>query len=97
MQIFKGVRTIPGPIDKSIVTIGNFDGVHVGHREIFRESVRQARELGAHAWALTFRPHPQIALRPASSPPLLLTYDEKLELMEGQGLDGVAVSRSPLG
>ncbi len=89
MQILKGIQTIHEPLAKSIVTIGNFDGVHLGHQEIFRECIRQAQASGAQAWALTFRPHPQVALRPATSPQLLVTYDEKLELMAGFGLAGV--------
>jgi riboflavin kinase/FMN adenylyltransferase len=89
MQVYKGIRLIQEPVKKSVVTIGNFDGVHLGHREIFKETLRQAKLAGAQAWALTFRPHPQVALRPETNIPLLLTYDEKLEILAECGLDGV--------
>lgn len=83
----------------SVVTIGNFDGVHVGHQAIMRLTMDKARAHGASgsansskkstSIALTFRPHPQIALRPEVDVPLITTYDEKLELIAALGIDRV--------
>jgi riboflavin kinase/FMN adenylyltransferase len=70
-----------------VVTIGNFDGVHRGHQRIISMAIQQARGLQGTAVAFTFRPHPQVALRPEKAPPLLMTYDEKLELLAEQGVD----------
>jgi len=77
------------PSSGSVVTIGNFDGVHLGHQEIIRETIAQARAAGRRAVAFTFRPHPQAVLRPDRAPPLLLTYDEKREILLSLGLDEV--------
>jgi riboflavin kinase/FMN adenylyltransferase len=72
-----------------VVAIGNFDGVHLGHQAILSTAIRQAREAGGSAVAYTFRPHPRAVLNPGANIPLLLTYDEKLEILSGLGLDAV--------
>ena len=58
----------------SVVTVGSFDGVHLGHQEIFKETLRQARALKGTALAYTFTPHPYAVLRPERAPVLLNTY-----------------------
>jgi len=73
----------------SVVTIGNFDGVHLGHQQILQECIRQARSRGLRALAFTFRPHPQSVLRPDRAPSLLLEYDEKREVLLSHGIDEV--------
>ena len=73
----------------SVVTIGNFDGVHLGHQEIVRTTLLQASQLGVESVAFTFRPHPQGVLRPDRAPELLLTYDEKRERLLELGLKRV--------
>jgi len=68
-------------------TIGVFDGVHLGHQKVF-ESVRQvADRLGVASAVVTFDSHPAYVVRPQSAPRLLTTLDQKLELLEAQGLD----------
>jgi riboflavin kinase/FMN adenylyltransferase len=69
------------------MTIGNFDGVHLGHQKIIELAVEKARSRKGVAVAYTFRPHPQIALRPGAKVQLLSTYDEKLELLQQAGID----------
>jgi riboflavin kinase/FMN adenylyltransferase len=73
----------------SVVTIGNFDGVHLGHQEILRTTLDQAAADGVPSVAFTFRPHPQSVLRPDRAPELLLTYDEKRERLMELGIQRV--------
>lgn len=76
-------QTPPHPV----VTIGNFDGVHLGHREIIDLAVSQARKRGGACVVYTFRPHPQAVLRPDRKVQLLTTYEEKAALIAGMGAD----------
>jgi riboflavin kinase/FMN adenylyltransferase len=69
------------------VTIGNFDGVHRGHRALVAEAVARARARGGEAVVLTFDPHPAHVLAPARVPPVLTTAEQKAELLGGLGLD----------
>ncbi len=71
----------------SALTIGNFDGVHAGHRHLFREVVAAARERGAKPTVLTFDPHPARVVAPDRAPRLLNAPDERCALMEGQGIE----------
>ena len=76
---------------RTVVTIGNFDGVHLGHRAILERVRQRARELGGQAVAVTFNPHPVKVLRPEVNLPLLTTQDQKLKLLADSGLDAVVV------
>ena len=73
-----------------VVAIGNFDGVHLGHRAMIAETVRLAREQAVPAVALTFEPHPVAILR-GSAPPALTTTERKLELLAACRLDATIV------
>lgn len=75
----------------SVVTIGFFDGVHLGHRRVIRRAVESAQEAGARSVVLTFTPHPGEVVRPGSHPPLLSTSEHRAELMESLGVDAVLV------
>jgi riboflavin kinase/FMN adenylyltransferase len=68
-------------------TIGVFDGVHLGHQEVFRQVRSTADRLGVAAAVVTFDGHPAHVVRPESAPLLLTTLDQKLDLLEAQGLD----------
>jgi riboflavin kinase/FMN adenylyltransferase len=70
----------------AVVTIGNFDGVHVGHQELIRLVCAHAERIQGTAVAVTFRPHPYFVLRPTGEPHLLNTYEEKLELLGRYGI-----------
>lgn len=72
-----------------VLSIGNFDGVHRGHRKILAELVQQARSAGVPAVVLTFEPHPLKLLSPERFPPRLSTPDRKAELLEQAGVDVV--------
>ncbi|MGK5084452.1 bifunctional riboflavin kinase/FAD synthetase [Bdellovibrionota bacterium FG-1] len=89
MELIHGIQHLTKSLPHPVLTIGNFDGVHLGHQHIIRLAVEKARVRGGIAVAYTFRPHPQVALRPAAEVQLLNTYDEKLELLAKAGLDCV--------
>src|SRR6266852_2135451 len=79
-----------------VTAIGNFDGVHLGHRAILKAAIDRARAAGGTAFALTFDPLPAKLLVPERAPQLILTPDDKLELLRLSGIDGViACSSSP--
>ena len=71
----------------SVVSIGNFDGFHLGHREILKTVVQRSRELGSQSIAMTFSPHPVRFLAPARAPKLISTLDQKIRLIERAGVD----------
>lgn len=87
MLKFRGISELEMTRDHSVLTIGNFDGVHLGHQEIFRRVKEESERTGGPACVHTFRPHPQEVLRPGVSVKLLNTYDEKLEIIESLGID----------
>lgn len=87
MIIFKNLSDISEKLPNAVVTIGNFDGVHLGHREIFRRVKQLAAELGGVSVVVTFVPHPLKVLAPEKSPLLINTYAEKETLIEASGID----------
>jgi len=64
LSVFRSVEHVPAGFGPSVAAIGNFDGVHLGHREILSAVVDEARALGVRAVAITFDPHPEQFLRP---------------------------------
>jgi riboflavin kinase / FMN adenylyltransferase len=89
MQVFHKLEDVPPQFGPSLVSVGNFDGVHRAHAHVLGEIVRRARESGAKAVAVTFEPHPARILRPDSGLKLLAPVPEKLRLLEGTGIDAV--------
>ncbi len=80
-----------GPLDGAVVAIGNFDGVHRGHRAVIGAALMRARALGRKAAALTFSPHPRLFLRPQDTLFQLSSERNKLRLLAATGLDGAIV------
>ncbi|HEY6753858.1 MAG TPA: bifunctional riboflavin kinase/FAD synthetase [Pseudolabrys sp.] len=80
-----------GPLAGAVVAIGNFDGVHRGHRAVISAALMRARELGRKAAALTFTPHPRVFLRPQDSLFQLSSERDKLRLLAATGLDGAVI------
>ena len=87
MKIIRSLDDDSFPLKSSVVTIGNFDGVHLGHREIFRRVVSEARRLEIPSVVFTFIPHPMEVLAPARAPQLINTYQEKEILIEASCVD----------
>ncbi|MBI5086067.1 MAG: riboflavin biosynthesis protein RibF [Acidobacteria bacterium] len=91
MHIFRGLEEARQGFAPSAVTIGNFDGVHVGHRELMRRTRRIAGELGVKPSALTFHPHPTTIVAPERAPRLLTTPDERCALMAAERIEQVLI------
>jgi riboflavin kinase/FMN adenylyltransferase len=81
----------PWPGERSVITIGAYDGVHVGHQAVIEHVRRRASELGAKSAVVTFDRHPASVVRPESAPSLLTTTDQKMELLAATGIDAVVV------
>jgi riboflavin kinase/FMN adenylyltransferase len=91
IPVYRSLGEIPAGFGPSVASIGNFDGVHLGHREILSAVVREARGLGAARVAVTFDPHPERFLRPARALRLLTPMDERIKLLAAAGVDAVVV------
>ncbi|WP_402467828.1 bifunctional riboflavin kinase/FAD synthetase [Isoptericola aurantiacus] len=91
MQVFTDLDEVPAGYGPSVVTIGNFDGVHRGHQAVLGRLVRLARGDGRAAVAVTFDPHPATVHRPDSAPEQLTGLAERLDLLAATGLDAVLV------
>lgn len=87
MKIIRDLNQLTPPPVRTVATIGNFDGVHLGHREIFRRVVKQARELRGPATVVTFIPHPLKFLAPQRAPRLINTYAERERLIAASCID----------
>ena len=87
MDILKTCDDLPASFNSAAVTLGNFDGVHLGHRELFRSLVRTARQLNCPSVVYTFDPHPLKFLAPDKAPLLLNTLEEKQRLIAASHVD----------
>ena len=90
-MIYRSLEETPLNFGPCAITIGNFDGVHAGHRKILRRVAALAREEGWKSAALTFDPHPAKLLSPASAPRLLTTLDQRARMMLEQGIDQILI------
>jgi riboflavin kinase/FMN adenylyltransferase len=89
MHVFHTLDGVPADFGPTLVSVGNFDGVHRAHAHVLQEIVARARSSGTKAVAVTFEPHPARILRPESGLKLLTPTAEKLRLLEGTGVDAV--------
>jgi riboflavin kinase/FMN adenylyltransferase len=89
MIVFHKLDDVPAGFGPSLVSVGNFDGVHRAHAHVLREIVARVRSSGAKAVAVTFEPHPSRILRPDSGLKLLTPTPEKLPLLSATGIDAV--------
>ncbi len=90
-QVWTSVDQVPADFGPTVVTIGNFDGVHLGHQEVLQQVVDLARASGCRAIAVTFDPHPSEIHRPDTAPPLLTSTAQKIDLLCRTGIDAVLV------
>ncbi len=89
MQVFHKLDDVPADYGSTVVSVGNFDGVHRAHAHVLQEIVLRARARRAKAVAVTFEPHPTRILRPEAGLKLLTPTPEKLRWLEGTGIDSV--------
>ena len=90
MKIIKDLAGI-NSIEKSVVTLGTFDGLHLGHQQIVNEVIRKARELNGRSFLLTFEPHPRKVIPGRNDVKLLSTLKEKIEILETMDLENLFV------
>jgi len=91
MEPVRGLEALPPPDGPSVVTVGFFDGVHVGHQAVLRRAVAEATRLGVRSVAVTFDRHPREILTPGREPRLLTTVERKADLIASTGIDTVVV------
>ena len=91
MRVLFGLDTSPQSSEYPVITLGAFDGIHLGHQRLLNRVNSIAREREGRGILLTFEPHPQQVIAPGTAPPLLTTRDEKLALLEAAGLDTLVI------
>lgn len=89
VRVWRGLTQVPDGFGPSMVTIGNFDGVHLGHQTVLRRLAADATAAGLASVAITFTPHPLHVHRPDDAPPLVTGDTDRLELLAATGLDAV--------
>jgi len=90
MKVIRGLEDIPLEFRDAHITIGNFDGVHLGHIPILKKIIEEAHRENRKALVITFDPHPKKVLHPDISPfYLITTLEEKMQLLDDVGIDGV--------
>jgi len=89
MEIIKGIENLKRPLRNPVVTLGNFDGVHLGHQKIFQRVKEEALKRHGEGVVITFEPHPLKVLAPEKFLPLLAPFRKKMMLIEKSGIETV--------
>ena len=89
MEIIKGIESLKRSIRNPVVTLGNFDGVHLGHQQIFKRVMQEASKNHGEGVVITFEPHPLKVLAPEKFLPLLTPFRKKMTLIEKSGIESV--------
>ena len=92
MEVCRALDKLKGKFNNPAITLGNFDGVHLGHQKIFTHLLKRASDIGGEALVFTFDPHPVKVLRPELSPSLITPTHEKLKLMKAFGINAVILT-----
>ncbi|MCX2747460.1 bifunctional riboflavin kinase/FAD synthetase [Arthrobacter sp. MI7-26] len=93
VHIWNDPTEVPEDFGPSVVTIGNFDGVHRGHQQVLAQLLRTAEQHGARSVVVTFDPHPALVHRPDSAPELIMGLQDKLDALADAGVDAVLVMK----
>jgi len=94
VKVVNGLEQLDPPLQRCVLTVGNFDGVHAGHQEILRRAKDIAQGARAPVAALTFDPHPLVIVAPAKAPLRLMSVDERTERLGESGAEIVVVGKS---
>ena len=87
MKLIQDLHQIKKPFKNAVISIGNFDGVHIGHQALFHEVIEKADAMGGTSIAMTFEPHPIRVLKKNNNPPLITLYEQKIELISNSDID----------
>jgi riboflavin kinase/FMN adenylyltransferase len=94
VRVWRSLDAVPDDLGRPVVTIGNFDGVHLGHQHVLRRAREVAGELGIKdVVAVTFDPHPIAVLRPEHAPPTLTTVETRVRLLDQASARPVSTAR----
>ncbi len=91
MQVINDASTAPFPGERTVLTIGAYDGLHHGHQAVIAQVRALAERRGARSAVVTFDRHPATVVRPESAPKLLTDHVQRLELLEATGVDAAVV------
>ncbi|MCP3924127.1 MAG: bifunctional riboflavin kinase/FAD synthetase [Desulfobacterales bacterium] len=91
MILYNNYDDIDKPFNNAVITIGNFDGVHKGHKELLKRTIEHADKNGGSSVAVTFDPHPIRVIKKNGDPPLITLNDQKIELIEAVGIDALVI------
>lgn len=94
MRVIDGLDKLPTPVAQSVLTIGNFDGVHRGHQQLLAQAGLFAANTGGPVIVLTFEPHPLTIVAPKHAPPRLMSSAEKQRALAESGADMIVIARS---
>jgi riboflavin kinase/FMN adenylyltransferase len=93
MRVVRHLARLPRPLARCVLTLGNFDGVHLGHQAIVRETVTRARRSGGQSVVLTFEPHPLAVLAPERAPAIVQPLHDRLAMLAESGVDVAVLQR----
>lgn len=91
MEIFRHIEDRNISLPKPVLTLGNFDGIHLGHQALLQRVVQDAKARDGRSVVLTFEPHPLMILAPQRAPRLILTHKDKMVLLQSYGVDAVII------
>lgn len=95
-SVWRSLADVPSDLGPTVVTVGNFDGVHRGHQAVLAVLVTTARERGAKAVAVTFDPHPTAVHSPDHQPELITGIEDRIERIAQTGVDGIVIQQYSL-
>lgn len=90
MKVYRNLDTLP-PFQNGAITIGTFDGVHLGHQKIIQQLLAQSKATGGESVLITFHPHPRKIVRPNESLMQLTTMEERIELLKQLGINNMVI------
>ncbi|HYV65175.1 MAG TPA: bifunctional riboflavin kinase/FAD synthetase [Myxococcales bacterium] len=93
MRVVRHLARVSRPLDRAVLTLGNFDGVHLGHQAILRSAVERARTEGGQAVVLTFEPHPLAVVAPERAPAVIQPLHDRLAMLRQLGVDVTVLQR----